>query len=183
MHSKALAVTQHMLDQLLLVYGEPQTGDLNEFLIEYTHQLMNFDPEELSEGRKILLAFHKYRRWPLPAECREACFKARERIQRRRAAAKQPKQATDKRVIHFLSKEQDPLQWKAWMAQIERSGDRSLLDRCQSVGAIAVNVMYPGEYEGLDRFVSCGPFVFDREAKAHITGWTTVHDAAGERIR
>lgn len=182
MHTRALAVTQHLLDRLLTVYGEPQVGDINEFLREYIMQLHTFDAEELTEGCRIILATHKYRRWPFPSECIDACKMARDRIKRRAAAATNPPVATDKRCVWFLSRDHDPLQWQAWMRRMSLHDD-DLKARCEAVGEIATHSNFPKEFDGVNGFVGVGPFEYDRKKEAHSTGWVTVHDADGRQIR
>lgn len=184
LHSKALAVTQHMLDRLLAVYGEPEVGDVQHFLREYMLQLMDFSGEELTEGCNIVLGTHKYKRWPFPSECKDACLMARDRIRRRRVAEEGPKSpAADRRVICFLRKGIDGLQWRAWMDRLAYANAADLQAQAEAAGEIATHSNFPREFEGLEGFVGCGPFEFDRKKEAHFTGFVTVHDGGGRQIR
>lgn len=183
MHSKALAVAQHMLDRLMNVYGDPGVPSVQDFLREYTEQLVEFNPEELAEGRRIVLATHKYQRWPRPAECRSACQTARERIKRREAQAQRGQVRTDKRVFCIIRKDHDRIQWAAWMDRLAREGQDEMRAQAEASGELATHSNFPKEYDGLEGFISVGPFALDRDHDSHTTGWVTVHDANGRQIR
>lgn len=174
---KTLAVAEHLLDRLLNVYGDPEVASIDHFMREYTEQLKHFDPEELSEGCKILLGTFKYRRWPRPSECIDACSKARQRIKSRQEALLIPKGRRAGDAFHVISR--GDLAFSHWLAVMDQSGREDDRERAELAGEIATSSRYPNGV--LANLIGIGPFRM--ETPTSSDGLTMVFDGQGFRIR
>lgn len=66
-------VFEHLLDPLVTVYGDPKTGDVQAFLMEYAGLLRDFDAAELAHAKAAIMKTHVHRYFPTPAQCLKAC--------------------------------------------------------------------------------------------------------------
>lgn len=74
------SVFTHLLDPLVVVYGEPKTSNVGVFLREYAGLMADFSAEELAHAKATIMREHAFRSFPTPAECLKACEHARKEL-------------------------------------------------------------------------------------------------------
>jgi len=67
-----------MLQRLMIVYGEPDSGDPGAYLREVGRLLQGYTEAEQQEATDLVLKTHRGRQWPTPAECVNACIEVRD---------------------------------------------------------------------------------------------------------
>jgi hypothetical protein len=81
--------------RLTVIYGEPDSIDPKAYLDEIEHLTAGYGNNVLNEAADAIIGGHRFKSWPTPAQCLNACQMAAERL-----AAKQP----EKRLYRFPSK-------------------------------------------------------------------------------
>ena len=76
-----------MLERLMIVYGDPDSHDPKAYMAEVARLMRKYSDDTLRAATDHLLATHRGRMWPTPAQCINACQDVLEQN-----ASKQPAQ-------------------------------------------------------------------------------------------
>lgn len=71
--------TNIMLERLLIVYGDPDSHDPKAYMAEVARLMSKYSDTTLHDATDHLLATHRGRMWPTPAQCINACQDVLER--------------------------------------------------------------------------------------------------------
>lgn len=77
-----------LVKRLIVIYGEPESIDPKAYLEEIENLTNGYGTDTLTEAANDLLSTHRFKTWPTPAQCVQACHLAAER----QATRKPPKQ-------------------------------------------------------------------------------------------
>ena len=72
-----------MLEQFALLYGEPKTSDVAAFVASYANAMRNVDDETLRDAADIVIRTRTIKAWPTIAVCLDAIADARKRSKER----------------------------------------------------------------------------------------------------
>lgn len=66
-----------LIEQMLLLYGQPNTPDVAKFLAVYATATGDVDPDTLADAAMLLARTRQYPTWPTIAECLDAIADSR----------------------------------------------------------------------------------------------------------
>lgn len=69
------AVADLVLKRFAVLYGEPNTNNLEAYFAEYERALECFYPEVLTKACDLVIATHEFKFWPTVGECAKAARK------------------------------------------------------------------------------------------------------------
>ena len=80
-------MTNLLVKRLMVIYGEPDSINPDAYLAEIESLTSKFGNDVLKEAADDVISTHRFKTWPTPAQCIQACHLVAER----QAASKPPK--------------------------------------------------------------------------------------------